>query len=190
MKPGAEVFQLKISFDLERVQREVLGILEHTHFHSEAGQICLNHRPGAAAPYYDGVGSLWKIENGEHVRLAAETDFSQLHPDLRGTYIEEVIERTREFVGRPIGRVRLMRLQPKSCLSFHRDSEVRVHLPIFTNEQCFMVFRNGLFQIPADGSLYATNTIQQHTAFNGHATDARIHLVFSVESSDFDHLLT
>ena len=41
-----------------------------------------------------------------------------------------------------LGRVRLLLKEPRSTLSWHKDPEPRLHIPIITNLGCSMVIEN------------------------------------------------
>tara|TARA_B100000123_G_scaffold73307_1_gene52564 strand:+ start:1103 stop:1336 length:234 start_codon:yes stop_codon:yes gene_type:complete len=65
---------------------------------------------------------------------------------------------------------------PRSCLSWHRDPEPRIHIPIITNVGCKMVIEDESFHMPANGSAYVTDNTKYHNFFNGSEID-RVHLV-------------
>ena len=75
-----------------------------------------------------------------------------------------------------LGRVRLLLKEPRSTLSWHKDPEPRLHIPIITNPGCSMVIENVAKHLPADGSVTITNNTKYHNFFNG-GEQARIHLV-------------
>ena len=56
-----------------------------------------------------------------------------------------------------LGRVRILLKEPRSTLSWHRDPEPRLHIPIITNPGCLMVIDNVAKHMPADGSVWITN---------------------------------
>ena len=49
--------------------------------------------------------------------------------------------------------------EPRSTLSWHRDPEPRLHIPIITNPGCLMVIDNVAKHMPADGGVWL-QTIQ------------------------------
>ena len=75
-----------------------------------------------------------------------------------------------------LGRVRILLKEPRSTLSWHRDPEPRLHIPIITNPGCIMVIEEVAKHLPADGSVWLTNNTKYHNFFNGGEED-RIHLV-------------
>jgi hypothetical protein len=84
-----------------------------------------------------------------------------------------------------LGRVRILLKEPRSTLSWHRDPEPRLHVPIITNPGCLMVIDNVAKHMPADGSVWITNNTKYHNAFNG-GEENRIHLVACVLDYKFN----
>jgi hypothetical protein len=127
-------------------------------------------RPGAADPLHDGSG--W-LPDGE-----SEADFTEITGPFRGTAVEALL---RALPCR-YGRTRLMRMAPKSCLTFHRDDSTRLHLAITTNPACYLIERQDdqgvFFHVPADGWLYHVDTRLVHSAMNC-SREARVHLVIT-----------
>jgi Aspartyl/Asparaginyl beta-hydroxylase len=100
-----------------------------------------------------------------------EPDFCDWQPHTE--YLQQVC--TSLGVG-PVGRVRLLLLPPNTCYSFHHDAGWRLHIPLQTNANAFMVIHGRLWHLPA-GAAYLTNVEHHHTALNAGSTD-RIHIVF------------
>ena len=75
-----------------------------------------------------------------------------------------------------IHRTRLMRLMPLSCYTYHKDASQRIHIPLITNENCFIIVDDVITRYPADGSSYLINTTKMHTAVNA-SNDERWHIV-------------
>ncbi len=177
------VERLEFQFDIPRLQEEVTRLSAMFPFHREDHQIALNHRPGAADPFYDGVGSLY--HRPTETWLGQETDFTELNPLLKSWYLGFVYEEIQRAIPVRLGRVRLIRLGPKACLSMHYDFNLRIHLPIFTNPQCFFIFgEHPPKQLSADGDLYGVNTLIPHSVMNGHVKAERIHMVVAIDSTD------
>ena len=84
-----------------------------------------------------------------------------------------------------LGRVRILLKEPRSTLSWHRDPEPRLHIPIISNPGCLMVIDNVAKHMPADGSVWVTNNTKYHNAFNG-GEENRIHLVACVLDYKFN----
>ena len=74
-----------------------------------------------------------------------------------------------------VGRVRLMKSPPKTCLSWHVDDTKRIHYPIVTQEGCFMLIEDEVKHL-TQHTWWLTNTLVKHTALNASLED-RIHLV-------------
>ena len=103
-----------------------------------------------------------------------ETKYTEFVKDLEDTYFKEVYDiLSKKF---KLGRVRILLKEPRSTLSWHRDPEPRLHIPIITNPGCIMVIEEVAKHLPADGSVWLTNNTKYHNFFNGGEED-RIHLV-------------
>ena len=60
-----------------------------------------------------------------------ESKYTELIDDFKNTYFEEVYNTlSKKF---KIGRVRILLKEPRSTLSWHKDPEPRLHVPIITN---------------------------------------------------------
>ena len=82
-----------------------------------------------------------------------------------------------------LGRVRLLWKLPRTTLSWHRDPEPRLHIPIVTNFGARMCIDNLIHHMPADGGVWITDNTKYHNAFNGGEED-RVHLVATVLDCD------
>lgn len=158
------------------------------HF-DESNQICINTVPGKPDDYLLGKGSLkynWaeqyeEVDENGNIRYVApefetplkERDFTELCSQFKGTQFETVYNALAEKY--LVGRVRIMRLQPRMCMSWHVDSTSRVHYPIRTQTGCFMLIEDELKHLPSNTWWY-THTRNKHTAMNASNED-RIHLV-------------
>lgn len=161
-------------------------------WHEGKNQICLNTIPGCEDDYILGTGSLthdW--ENGvvtvdeygnqktiikEKENPLTETDFSILCKQFEGTLFETVYNQLKMRYN--LGRVRLMKSQSKTCLSWHVDFQPRLHYPIKTQTGCFMVIEDEVKHL-AQNEWWWTETTHEHTAFNSSKED-RIHLVATI----------
>ena len=81
--------------------------------------------------------------------------------------------------------MRLLLKEPRSTLSWHRDPEPRLHIPIYTNPGAIMVIDKIAQHMPADGSVWITNNKKYHNAFNG-GEENRVHLVACVLDYKFN----
>ena len=113
----------------------------------------------------------------------AENKYTELVSEFRNTYFEEVYNTLKKKF--KLGRVRILLKEPRSTLSWHRDPEPRLHIPIISNPGCLMVIDNVAKHMPADGSVWVTNNTKYHNAFNG-GEENRIHLVACVLNYKFN----
>ena len=103
-----------------------------------------------------------------------ERQYTEFIEKYKGTYFEEIYNTlSKKYI---IGRFRLLLLEPRTSLSWHRDPEPRLHIPILTNPGAHLVIDNRLKHLPADGNVWFTDTRKYHTVFNG-GEENRIHLV-------------
>ena len=63
----------------------------------------------------------WNIRRDQELNSGWMSDFLKLFDD------------------REVGRIRIMRLKPRTCYSLHVDLTPRVHVPIITNSENFMI---------------------------------------------------
>ena len=125
--------------------------------------------------------------NHEEQRLepVQEHLYTEICPEFKNTYVEEVYNLINKRW--KIGRVRFLMKPPRTCLSWHRDPEMRLHIPIITNKGCKMVIENEAFHMPANGSAYLTDNRQYHNFFNGSEIE-RVHLVATVLAQGLDEM--
>ena len=146
--------------------------------------ISINRIPGDERSTTDSRirGRYWTYpdeSNKEEQRLVEvdESVYTEICPEFKGTYVEQVYHDMRRRF--KIGRVRFLMKPPRSCLSWHRDPEMRLHITIITNNGCIMVIEDTAFHMPANGNGYITDNRQYHNFFNGSEID-RVHLVATV----------
>ena len=112
-----------------------------------------------------------------------EHKYTEFVDDFKNTYFKEVFDVLSSKY--KLGRVRILLKEPRSTLSWHRDPEPRLHIPIITNPGSIMVIDNVAKHMPADGSVWITNNTKYHNAFNG-GEENRIHLVACVLDYKFN----
>ena len=112
-----------------------------------------------------------------------ESAYSEFVPEYKHTYFKEVFDVISSKY--KLGRVRILLKEPRSTLSWHRDPEPRLHIPIITNPGAIMVVDHVAKHMPADGSVWITNNTKYHNAFNG-GEENRIHLVACVLDYKFN----
>jgi hypothetical protein len=107
-----------------------------------------------------------------------EKDFNVTCDMFKDTIFDKIIQKLK---GKNINvtRGRFMYMLHKTCLTMHKDPSPRVHIPIYTNENCMMLFNDKVVRLPFGGTYYVDTTIP-HTALNA-SKDPRVHLIFSVE---------
>ena len=144
-----------------------------------ANQIGLTYRSGAEYPWNDASGSLY--DKGMKHFIGKEKDFSEWNPV--GEYTRLEIERLSQQLGIRFGRIRYMKLLPKTGLSVHHDFEPRYHFVLKTNPHVYFLdctqegdVQAKAYHIPADGYFYKVDTLRTHSVFNG-GWEPRIHLV-------------
>ena len=182
-----------IRFDISKLKFDLKKILNKKKFNSlgikNFGAISLNQIPGDkdSIEGHNVRGRYWTLpdETGkEAVRDIPidESKYTELVSDFHNTYFEEVYNTLRKNF--KLGRVRILLKEPRSTLSWHRDPEPRLHIPIITNPGCRMVIENIAKHMPADGTVTITNNAKYHNFFNG-GEQERIHLVACVLEDPF-----
>ena len=183
-----------IKFDISKLKLDLKKILTKKKFNSlgikNFGAISLNQIPGdkESTKGHNVRGTYWTLpdETGkEAVRDIPidESKYTELVSEFQNTYFEEVYNTLKKRF--KLGRVRILLKEPRSTLSWHRDPEPRLHIPIITNPGCRMVIENIAEHMPADGTVTITNNKKYHNFFNG-GEQARIHLVACVLDSPFE----
>ena len=182
-----------LNFDIAKLRKDLDEILKSKKFNSPGvthfGAIPINQIPDDTSSISGNNirGKYWTIadETGKEVARDIDIDeskYTQLVPEFEKTYFKEVYETLcKKF---KLGRVRLLLKEPRSTLSWHKDPECRLHVPIITNKGCSMVIENVAKHLPADGKVWITNNTKYHNFFNG-GEQARIHLVACVLESPF-----
>ena len=173
-------------FDIEKLQTALKEVLKIKNYGSPNGitnfaAICLNQIPGKPDSIEGNKarGFYWTKpdQSGKEVTRDVNVDetlYTEFVKDFEHTYFKDVYkELSSKF---KLGRVRILLKEPRSTLSWHRDPEPRLHIPIITNPGCLMVIENVAKHLPADGSAYITNNVKYHNAFNG-GEENRVHLV-------------
>ena len=182
--------KVNLNIDIEKLGKAYFDFRHHLGFKTDDkslidfNAICINRIPGDENSITGGNirGLYWTYPdttNYEEQRLepVPEHLYTELCPEFKDTYVEEVYNIiTSKF---KLGRIRFLMKPPRSCLSWHRDPEMRLHIPIITNVGCKMVIEDTAFHMPADGSGYITDNTKYHNFFNGSEIE-RVHLVATV----------
>tara|TARA_Y100000590_G_scaffold64982_1_gene70164 strand:+ start:581 stop:1177 length:597 start_codon:yes stop_codon:yes gene_type:complete len=183
-----------IKFDIKKLRVDLEKVLEKKNFNSlgikSFGAIPLNQVPGdkSSIEGHNVRGTYWTIpdESGKEAmrdKPIDESKYTELLPEFKGTYFEEVFNTLRKHF--KIGRVRILLKEPRSTLSWHRDPEPRLHIPIITNKGCRMVIEEVSKHMPADGTITITNNTKYHNFFNG-GEQNRIHIVACMLENRFN----
>jgi len=183
-----------LQFDIQKLRKDLKVILEKKGFFSPKGvsnfgAIPLNQIPNDKNSIQGNNvrGVYWTIadESGKEVTRDIpidESKYTEIVPEFENTYFNEVYNDLKKKF--KLGRVRLLLKEPRSTLSWHKDPEPRLHIPIITNLGCSMVIENVAKHLPADGHVTITNNTKYHNFFNG-GEQSRIHLVACVLENPF-----
>lgn len=173
------ITKLPLSLNLEQALVDLDSVVSRSDWvpHNQIGLTC---RATATDIWKDAAGSLF--DRVKMKRLANESDFNVWNVN---SYTKEMIHQLESLEGFKCGRVRYMRLSPKTGLSLHVDETVRYHLVLKTNPTSFFAFgvegKEELahcYHIPADGYFYRVDTTVPHFVYNAGNED-RIHLVIA-----------
>ena len=184
-----------IKFDIKKLQSALKEVDSRVARQSPLGErdinaICLTQIPGDPNSITGGNvrGLFWtkpdstyeEVQREEPIDERKYSEFVKLFED---TYFKEVYDTlTKKY---ELGRVRLLWKLPRTTLSWHRDPEPRLHIPIVTNYGARMCIDTEVRHMPADGGVWITDNKKYHNAFNGGEED-RVHSVATVLS---DHLI-
>lgn len=172
---------------LEQMKADLNALLAKTPWPNEdlklkssGNQIGVTYRPNAKNIILDSSGSLYDREQQRFI--ASESDFTEINPDV-GQYTKNMLLALAEKKNTKFGRIRYMRLMPKTGLSIHADLEMRYHYVLETNNHSLFgdatpttEMTAKCYHIPADGHFYKVDTTRAHFVFNG-GWEPRIHLV-------------
>ena len=184
-----------MKFDIKKLQKALNEVLKIKNYDSPKditnfAAICLNQIPGKPESIKgnNSRGVYWTKpdQSGKEVSRDINLDealYTEFIKDFEHTYFKEVYELLNSQF--KLGRVRILLKEPRTTLSWHRDPEPRLHIPIITNPGCLMVIENTAKHLPADGSVYITNNVKYHNAFNG-GEENRIHLVACLRDYKFN----
>ena len=184
-----------IKFDIKKLKEAYNDVLNKKKFTgvegvSNFGAISLTQIPGQPDSIVGSKarGVFWTKPDttGKEVKrdvMINESLYSEFINEYKDTYFKEVFDKL--SLKYKLGRVRILLKEPRTTLSWHRDPEPRLHIPIITNPGAIMVVDNIAKHLPADGSVWITNNTKYHNAFNG-GEENRIHLVACVLNYKFN----
>ena len=190
-KGNEHIIRLKLKFDIQKI-REALDevsaksefLTAASGFHALAMTQRKNHTVESdkdlVGRYYTRIDESYKEVAKDE--LIDESEFTELVDVFKGTYFEKI---HKELSARyPIGRVRILEKDSFNCNSWHRDPEPRIHIPIYTNPGALLIINHHCTHLPADGSVYFTDTRGYHTALNG-GVNPRVHLVATLAYPEY-----
>ena len=183
-----------LHFSIEKLKKslnEVIKIKNYDNANdiSNFAAICLNQIPGDSDSIKGGNtrGIFWTKPTSSAKEVVRdkpvdENLYTEFVKDFEHTYFKEVYDKLSSVF--KLGRVRILLKEPRTTLSWHRDPEPRLHIPIITNPGCLQVIENVAKHLPADGSVWITNNTKYHNAFNG-GEENRVHLVACLTNYKF-----
>ena len=174
--------ELNIKFDINKLQSATNELFSKMSWRQHIVKgLCMTQIPGdpssADGDKLRGVFYTKPDSTGEEVKREndiEESQYTEFVENFKGTYFEEIHTELSKYY--KLGRVRLLLIEPRTSLSWHRDPEPRIHIPIFTNPGAFLIVEDEIMNIPSNGSVWFTDTTKYHGAFNG-GEENRIHLV-------------
>ena len=184
-----------VKFDIKKLQEAYYEVVKSKNFDgvsgiSNFGAISLTQIPGDPDSIKGNKarGVFWTKpdSSGKEVTRDVQIDessYSEFIKDFNNTYFKEVYQVLSKKY--KLGRMRILLKEPRTTLSWHRDPEPRLHIPIITNPGGIRVVDNVAKHMPADGSVWITNNTKYHNAFNG-GEENRIHLVACVLDYKFN----
>ena len=137
-----------VKFDINELQKAYKEILKIKDFSgvtgiSNFGAISLTQIPGDPDSIKGNKarGVFWTKpdKSGKEVirdQIIDEGAYSEFINEYKDTYFKEVFETLSSKY--KLGRVRILLKEPRSTLSWHRDPEPRLHIPIITNPGSIM----------------------------------------------------
>ena len=146
--------------NIEKILEEIKVIPEYDR------QIMLQSVEGNSDPYY-GIGKLKDLNHSEE-------EFT--NPIFDMPYVNSILKNLNMY------RTRLMKMPPYTCYSYHQDPTPRMHIPIITHENCFMVIDDIVHRYPV-GNWYLIDTTKRHTFINASTDCTRIHIVGCINES-------
>jgi len=171
--------KLNIHFDIDALREAYRIAVEDIGFSGKlVNCISLTH---AEDTQDDPRGIFWtRDENYKEVqveRFVNEEAYRVFEPLLMDTYFKNVYDVLSKHY--KLGRVRILKLGSRTSLSYHRDPEARLHIPIITNPGALMIVESEAHHMVAIGDVYYVDTTKYHTALNG-GSNPRVHLVATI----------
>ncbi|MBX2882851.1 MAG: hypothetical protein KTR32_23070 [Granulosicoccus sp.] len=181
--PGPGIQKLNLTFDIAKLRSALATCSSRNNAALDKngfGAFSLTRRPGAEVETPNDLSGLFhtRIDDSyEEVAREEPVDefaFTEFHPRFEDTYFKTVHDQLSTRF--PIGRMRVLSKGLYNCNSWHRDPEPRLHIPIVSNPGSLFIVNHHVTHLPADGSVYFTDTRGYHTALNGGESE-RVHIV-------------
>ena len=152
-------------YDISRIKEELFDLLDINFMGIDWDQI-----------YLQGKEKGWA--QGKNQMMWQEIDQEEEQWDVNlfeVPYINSIMDEHN------LCRTRIIKSKPKSCFLWHKDPRKRLHIPVVTNEHCFLLLeKDGRIHLPATGEAYVVDTTQHHTQINASRKE-RIHIVGSLK---------
>jgi len=175
-----DIYDLPLKFDIKRLREAYNTLLKQITFSDGLVHcISLNTPVNDQDEIQRGIFWIRHNDGTEESReeVVDESVYTELIPEIKNTYFEEVYNKLSEFF--VLGRLRALSLEPRRSLSYHRDPEPRVHIPIISNPGALTMVGNFCTYLPANGSAYWMETTKYHSAMNG-GEERRVHIVATI----------
>lgn len=127
-----------------------------------------------------------EIDYGEG-KTRSRAKLSDWHHWRPGFEDRQLLSFLKEYSNYQIGRIRLMKIPPRTCYSWHRDLTPRLHIPLITNSTAFMIVKEQSKHLTY-GKLWWVDTTRYHTAMNCAEVD-RWHLIYEVAADPLPQAL-
>lgn len=119
--------------------------------------------------WHTGIGRISELDYQD------ESLYRFLNYGLDNTPLGNLIKKYSAF------RTRILALDPRHCYTVHKDPTPRIHIPIITNSESWMIWPyNEECKKLKPGTVYWTDTRKPHSFLNG-GDDIRIHIVLGVD---------
>jgi hypothetical protein len=187
--------RLEFGLDNESMWNEVRPLLEKFPRYdrsSSVGGWSLQSHANAANPTHSGWpvefspyngprnrGPKWTPRNPKEDQLFDIQSF-ECQTELCTPMFKRLLQRLEES-GLSPRRARIIRMPPHASMRWHQDGsprvyQVRIHVPLQTNESCFFESEFGRVKMSIDGGLYFVHINRPHRAVNEGTSD-RYHFV-------------
>ena len=163
----------ELKFDLDKMQQALKEVDSRVARQSPLGErdinaICLTQIPNDPNSITGGNvrGLFWTkpdstYEEVQREQPIDEEQYSEFVKLFQDTYFKEMYDSiTKKY---KLGRVRLLWKLPRTTLSWHRDPEPRLHIPIVSNFGARMCIDTEVHHMPADGGVWITDNTKYHS---------------------------